>query len=227
MDAFIIKSPDIHANLRLMVSPKGFTKPALEQAKDGGVGVYSLLPDDPADAGFSVGVLWYGRLCRWDQVQMIVRFDGADPPSSYNFQEMLYSEKPVINWFLKELSTTYGNVTSSGPFTLNAKFKNPVSVDMNGHTFAVAEITVIANRVCEKECRFMQMTGDAFFDWQTGSLSVPAAGSVSLHGFRPDLSDWQDCEGEIPATGPYQFVIESFRSCVDLETTKAPDLANL
>ncbi len=227
VDAFVTKSSDINANLRLMVSPKGFTKPALQQAKDAGVGVYSSLPDDPADAGFSVGVLWYARLYTWDQVLMRVRFEGANPPSSYKFQEMLYLGRPVVNWFLKELSTTYGNVTSSGPFTLNAKFDNPVSVTMNELPFAVSEITVTANRVCQKKCRFMQMTGDAFFDWQTTSLSVPANGSVSLHGFRPDLSDWQELDGQIPTTGPYQFVIDSFQSCIDLDAAEVPDLADL
>jgi Restriction endonuclease len=226
VDAFVTKSSDINANLRLMVSPKGFTKSALQQAKDAGVGVFSLLPDDPADAGFSVGVLWYARVYQWDQFEMKVHFEEKSP-GSYNFQEMLYLEKPVINWFLKELSTTYGIVTTSGPFTLNAKFDNPVSVTMSGRPFVVAEISVTANRACRKKCRFMQMTGDAFFDWQTTSLSVPATASVSVHGFRPNLSDWQDFEDEIPATGPYQFVIDSFPHCVDLEAAEVPDLANL
>jgi Restriction endonuclease len=122
VDAFVTKSSDINANLRVMVSPKGFTKPALQQAKDAGVGVFSLLPDDPADAGFSIGVLWYARVYRWDQVEMRVHFAGAKPTGSYKFQEMLYLDKPVINWFLMELSTTYGNVTTLGPFTLNARF---------------------------------------------------------------------------------------------------------
>ena len=71
------------------------------------------------------------------------------------------------------------------------------------------------------------MTGDAFFDWQTKTLSVPANGSVSVLGFRPDLSDWQDFDNEIPATGPYQFVINQFPHCLDLETAKVPNLANL
>ena len=47
----------------MIVSPKGFAEPALVQAKGAGVGVFSLLPDDPIKAGFSIGVLWYARLC--------------------------------------------------------------------------------------------------------------------------------------------------------------------
>jgi hypothetical protein len=67
-----------------------------------------------------------------------------------------------------------------------------------------------AERTCRKKTRFMQMTGDAFFDWQTNQLSGPAKGSVSVHGFRSDLSDWEDSDGDIPATGPYQLMIDRF-----------------
>ena len=73
----------------------------------------------------------------------------------------------------------------------------------------------------------MQMTGDAFFDWQTNKLSVPATGSVSIHGFRSDLSDWDDYEGDIPETGKYQFVIDRFWDCIDLDTAEVPDIPRI
>lgn len=228
VDAFVTKSSDIHANFRLIVSKKSFTETALRQAKDAGVGVFSLLPDDPAGAGFSVGVLWYARVYQWDQIRAHLRFHGpAAEPGSYKGQEALYLGKPVINWFLKELSTTYANVTTTGPFALNAKFDSPVSLTIQNRSYAVSEITVSAERVCRKKSRFMQMTGDAFYDWQTKTLSVPATGSVTLHGFRSDLSDWEDYNGDIPQTNPYQLVIDRFWGCIDLDTADVPDLSNI
>lgn len=228
VDAFITKSSDINANLRLIVSSRGFTGPALKQAKDSGVGVFSLLPDDPADTGFSVGILWYARAYKWDQIQLHLRFHGQPAqPSSYKGEEVLYLGKPVVNWFLRELSTTYCHITSSGPFALNAKFDAPVSLTIQNRPYEASEITVTAERICRKKSRFMQMTGDAFFDWQTNSLSVPARGSVTVRGFRSDLSDWEDYDGEIPEIGPYQCVIDRFLACIDLETAEVPDVPSI
>lgn len=79
IDAFITKANDVNANLRMVVSPKGFTKPALLQAKNAGVGVFSLLPDDPIEAGFSIGLLWYGRAFSWGSFQTWVTFEGEKP----------------------------------------------------------------------------------------------------------------------------------------------------
>ena len=101
-DDDVTKSSDINANLRLIVSPKGFTGPALNQAKDAGVGVFSLLPEDPAEAGFTIGVLWYARSYQWDQIQMQLRFHGRPPePGSYTGVEVLYLNKPVVKLVLE------------------------------------------------------------------------------------------------------------------------------
>ena len=228
VDAFITKSDNINANFRLIVSRKGFTEPALKQAKDAGVGVFSLLPDDAADTGFSVGVRWYARVYHWAQIQLHLRFHGQAPqPSSYKQEEVLYLGKPVANWFLKELSTTYCHVTSSGPFALNIKFDAPVSLTIQNRSYEASEMTVTAERTLREKSRFMQLTGDAFFDWQANGLSVPAKGPVTVHGFRSDLSDWEDYDGEVPEIGPYQCVVDRFLACIDLEMAEVPDLASI
>lgn len=228
VDAFITKSCDINANFRLIVSARGFTGPALKQAKDKGVGVFSLLPDDPANTDFSVGVLWYARVYQWDQIQLHLRFHGQPAqPSSYKGEEVLYLGKPVVNWFLRELSTTYCHVTSTGPFALNAKFDAPISLTIQNRPYEASEITVTAERICRKKNRFMQMTGDAFFDWQTNELRVPPRGSITVRAFRSDLSDWEDYDGEIPETGPYRCVIDRFWDCIDLETAEVPDVPSI
>jgi hypothetical protein len=79
VDAFVTKTRDINANLCLIVSPKGFTEPALRQAKDAGIGVFSLLPDDPDATGFTLGVLWYGLAYKWGERKYDVRFLGSGP----------------------------------------------------------------------------------------------------------------------------------------------------
>lgn len=228
IDAFITKTHDINANLRMIISPKGFTRPALDQAKDAGVGVFSLLPDDPLDAGFSIGVLWYARAYYWVNMQADFHFSGVSPHAgSYKGEDVLYSGKPIVNRFLKELSTTYCNVADTAPIRLNAKFATPISVNIKNQSFRLSEITLRAGRICQKKKRFMQMTGDALFNWQTNTLYVPTRGRISVHGFRTDLSDWEDYDGEIPQTGAYQFIIDRFWGCIDLETAEVAEVPNL
>jgi hypothetical protein len=228
LDAFITKTRDINANLRMIVSPKGFTQPALDQAKDAGVGVLSLLPDDPIDAGFSIGVLWYARAYYWVDIKIDLHFSGASPHAgSYKGKDVLYDGKPIVNRFLKELSTTYCNMADTKPIRLSAKFAPPISVTIKNRSFLLSEIALRAGRICQKKKRFMQMTGDAFYNWQTNTLSAPQDGRIHVHGFRTDLFDWDDYDGEIPKAGAYQFIINRFWGCLDLETAEVAEVPNL
>lgn len=228
MDAFITKTRDINANLRMIVSPKGFTGPALAQAKDAGVGVLSLLPDDPNQAGFSVGVLWYAREYKWGDLTVHLNYTGKEPQSgTYRADEILYKGAPVINVLRKELSTTYLNTISNNPVRLYARFNPYITVKINEETFRLTGMGVDSQRQFGKKKRFMQMTGDAFYDWATSSLTVPETGRVSVHGFNPDLKDWEKYDEEIPDTGPYQFVIDRYWGCIDLDAEQVPDIPRL
>jgi Restriction endonuclease len=228
IDAFITKTQDINANLRMIVSPKGFTEPALTQAKDAGVGVFSLLPDDPNETGFSIGVLWYARAYRWSDRQYQIRFYGKSPRlGTYSANETLYKDAPIVNVFEKELSTTYLNTTELTPIHLRAVFQPYIKVTIRGDSFRIAEINVHAERLIAKKRRFMQMTGDALYNWETKSLDIPKTGSISIHGFDPNLPDWEDYDGEIPETGSYQLIVERYWGCIDLEVERVPEIPKI
>jgi restriction endonuclease len=55
VEAFAKKTENLVAHLRMMVSKKGFTERAIRLAKHEGVTCLSLLPNDPAESGFSIG----------------------------------------------------------------------------------------------------------------------------------------------------------------------------
>jgi hypothetical protein len=228
IDAFVTKTGDINANLRMIVSPKGFTEPALAQAKDAGVGVFSLLPDDPNEAGFSVGVLWYARVYQWGDRRYQIGFAGTSPrPSSYTPKQIFYKDAPILNAFERELSTTHLNTKEVTPITLWGTFQPYAEVTICGETFQISEITCQAQRLFTKKSRFMQITGDALYNWETKSLNIPRTGSITIRGFDPNLPDWQDYDGEIPETGLYNFIIDRYWCCVDLEVEKIPDIPSL
>jgi hypothetical protein len=223
LDAFITKTRDINASLRMIVSPKGFTEPALRQARDAGVGVLSLLPDDPHDAGFSVGVLWYGRLHTLEDIRAEIRFSGPSPVSgSYGESDLLYRGKPVLNWFLRALSTTDYTSIDTDLLARSVEFGKPLRVSISGQSYKVAAIRVTATHTFRKKKRFMQISGDAFFDWDTGSLRAPATGRISVGPLDPNLSDWEECTEEIPPTGPLQMVIDRYRDFSHLTKEDVP-----
>ena len=64
VEAFSKKLENLGARLGLMVSRKGFTPQALELAKHEHIGCLSLLPDDPVQAGFSIGCMFYAVISR-------------------------------------------------------------------------------------------------------------------------------------------------------------------
>ena len=225
LDACIRETRAINASLRMMVSPKGFTEPTLRQAREGGVGVLSLLPDDPDDGGFSVGVLWYGRLHTLEDIRAEIRFSGPSPVSgSYGESDLLKRGKPVLNWFLRELSKTDEGSIDTALLAKSVEFEKRLRVSLSGQSYQVAAIRVTATHSFRKKKRFIQMSGDAFFDWDTGSLRAPAAGHIAVGPLEPNLADWEECTEEIPPTGPPQMVIGHYRDFSHLTEEDVPTL---
>src|SRR5258708_37848946 len=72
VEAFVAKAKSVNAQIVLMVSYKGFSKPGLTLARFEGVGTLSLLPDDPVDAGFSVGFLAYALQYEWGDLKISI-----------------------------------------------------------------------------------------------------------------------------------------------------------
>jgi hypothetical protein len=102
VEAFAKKTENLGANLRLMVSKKGFTKQALDLAKHEHIGCLSLLPADPKQAGFSIGDMWYGVIRLWTNPRLVIHF--AVPPApiaTFRNETVKWGGKRVINWFAR------------------------------------------------------------------------------------------------------------------------------
>lgn len=199
VEAFVTKSRYVNANIVLMVSPKGFTSPGLALAKHEGVGTLSLLPDDPEDAGFALGVTWFAKAWRWSQLEVSIHFPPEHPPCGpFKAENVLLNGKPVVDWFWKQLYTTYAFVGTETDLPLQVVFKETQQLQIEGELYPVTSIVVKAKRVCDKKKRFVRVTGEAMFDWETSKLSIPAEGKVTFtlpHGF----DDWQEFDGDIEA----------------------------
>ncbi len=228
IDAFVTKSSDINAGLRIIVSPKGFTEPALLQSKDAGVGVYSLLPNDPAEVGFSIGIAWYGTMYHWGDVGISLNFhDGSPIPGSYMSEEVHFEGKPIVNTVLKYLCDNYRYITTSDPIGIAAEFDSPVQVSIADRRYWLSKIEVNAQRHAQKKRKFFQMTGDAFIDCLRKRILVPPQGLIQVHEFAPDLLNWDDFEGDLPLPGPYQLLVTRYYDCIDSENAIVADVPQM
>jgi len=82
----------------MIVSKKGFTKQALKLAKHENIGCLSLLPEDSAQVGFSIGDMWYGVIRMWTNMRLVIHFAVTPAPmATFDASTVKWSGKPVIN----------------------------------------------------------------------------------------------------------------------------------
>jgi len=234
IEAFSKKADNLGANLRIMVTKKGFTPQALTLAKYEHVGCFSLLPNDPEQVGFSIGDVWYGVIWQWTDLRLTIHFDlEAAPISAFSSETVMWKGKPVLNWFIRELLTKHGEEESSGEHTFKLKFDETQEIEIADQAYPVLGITCSAIRVCQKKRKWVHWSGDALYDWHNSTLTIPAKGTVVGSAVETDLRAWDDYDGEIPATGenPIQslmrVVLFNTQKWDDLKDADVPDLMSL
>lgn len=232
VEAFAKKTENLGANLRLIVSRRGFTKQALQLAKHENIGCLSLLPDHSEQVGFSIGDMWYGIIRKWTNIRLFVNL--ATPSISlpaFDPHTVKWKGKPVANWFLKELFTTYGGETKTGDLKIDLKFTQPREIEVAGNEFSVSSISCTAERIYRKKRKWVSWSGDAFFDWNANKISIPANGTIVGSGVETDLDAWPDYDGNIPEgephTGLVRAILYETQNWDPTQDNEIPDLTSL
>jgi hypothetical protein len=176
-----MKARNVNANFIMMVSKMGFSEPGLRAAKHEGVGTLSLLPDDPIDAGFSVGIICYANRYEWGPFNFgLYGKEKNEPRGASDLRSITLYGRPVIAWFAKQLSTTYMNATGPEPTLIEVKFKTPMTLQIEGREVdEVTRLVMVAQRICRTKRGFVQVIGDAFYDWLAKGILWPIGGGSS------------------------------------------------
>jgi len=234
VEAFAKKTENLGANLRVMVSRKGFTPQALKLAKHENIGCLSLLPDNSEQVGFSIGDMWYGVYAIWTKMRLrVLPVSETTHFGRINAFNVKWAGKPVMNWFIRELFLTYGDLTEAGDHNLNIKFKEPRNIEIEGKEYPLIGINCTATRVYQKKRKWVSWSGDAFYDWHTNKITIPANGIVVGSFVETDLSTWPDYNGEIPdlqessESGFIQVVVNSIQPWDRAKDEEVPDLSIL
>ena len=235
IEAFAKKTENLGANLRLVVSRKGFTKQALKLAKHENIGCLSLLPDNPEQVGFSIGDTLYGVIRMWSNMRLTVQFESKESPiTKFNANTVKWNGKPVINWFLKEIFTTYSNTEKECTHYLTVKFSEPRNVEIEGREYKLTGITCSADREYKKKKTWIYWSGDALFDWNENKFTIPPKGVISSSVIDTHMTEWDDFHGEIPdfseesnLTGFFNGVIYSQQTWDESKDEEVPDISVL
>lgn len=234
IEAFSKKTENLGANLRVMVSKKGFTKQALKLAKHENIGCLSLLPSNPEQIGFSIGDMWYGVVRMWANIRLIIHFSEDKPHiATIDPNTVKWNGKLVVNWFIKELLTTYGEETKEGDHFLKFNFSKPRNIEVESKEYSVIGIACRATRIHQIKRKWVYWSGDAFVDWHNGKMTIPPKGQVVGSAVETDITLWPDYDGEIPELGNksekgfIRAVLYNTQKWDKSKDKDVPDLSNL
>jgi hypothetical protein len=234
VEAFAKKCNNLGANMRLMVSKNGFTEQALRLAKHEHIGCLSLLANDTEQTGLSFGQWCYGIMKRWGNLTIIVKFESMEDKTaagSFDNDDVKWQGKPILNWFRKKLYSKHKDkLNEIHPQIVECllTFDQTRHLEIRDGTYPVKVVGFRATGVRKKKRFWVTWSGDAFYDWHSGSLSIPDKGVMFSSSIPSDLSEWLDYDGEIPNANELEFmqmiVNEDFLFTADAQV---PDLSSL
>jgi hypothetical protein len=157
-------------------------------------------------------------------MNLTMEFQGKGPSNPYSCQDLLHNGLPLGDYFRKELKKH--ERVSDGTIAMHVLFAKPLPIAVHGSDFHILAARFQATRISQNKRGRLPVTGDGFFDWQVNTAIIPQSASISVHGFHPDMADWEDYHNELPPLGPHQIFCERFFGCIDEERT-VPNLEHL
>jgi len=190
VDAFVTKSQDINANFKIIVSKRGYSKPAIKKAKHYGIQTLSLLPEQESKLGFMVGTKWYADIYSWSQLAVSLKFlEPPEKPVDFKAEEVSINGKKVIDAFTNYLLEKEPFVSDEGwVFSCRAEFDNPQKVFVrNGEYYLCNAIDFAAHRAIDKRERIIGWSGTGFYDWQKSNVTLPPGANVKSYDVPMDF----------------------------------------
>lgn len=198
IDAFVTKSQDVNANVRLFMSRRGFSKPALEKCAHYGIQPLSLLGHDTSNLKVFLGTRWEADLIRWGRVSVTLRFvRDPETPVTFKAETLTIGGKRILDWFTNYLLTKEDEITEFGWVVgIGVEFSTPQTVQLEPDvTHLCTAIEFFAERVCDKFERVVAISGTGFYDWNKRKASFPPGSKIGTEPVPMDFTKWT------PATG--------------------------
>lgn len=191
IDAFATKSQDVHANISILVSRKGFTKPALEKCRHYNIQPLSLINDDDANDQLFIGTLWLAEKSTFTELKMQLSLEPPAPENiQYSIEDVKINGKNIIDWYTNILLSEGPHIMDDGWIaekTIN--FGENQSILVAGNIYQCKGVSFHAHRVREKFQKLAGIGGQGFFDWNSKSVTL-APGDMISDVVPLDFTQW-------------------------------------
>lgn len=205
VDGFVTKSRDVNANIRVLISRRGFTKRALEKCADYGIQPLSLLGHDTEKLKTFLGTRWEAELIRWKRMSVTLRYpEASEDRTSFSAPLLTIRGKKVLDWFANYILEHEHEITGFGWVVgIGVEFSKPQIVNLgNGKEKLCRAIEFHAERTCERFERIVGVSGIGFYDWNTKTACFPPNTTISTEDVSMDFSTWTPvAEGAKPLPG--------------------------
>lgn len=181
IEAFATKAADVRANLTMFASARGFTRRAIEKARHHGIGTVSLLPNDAFDPGISVGLRWFVEVYRW--AENILHVGWKNPQNAitgFEPREIKWAGLPIVDWWGRQLSTTYAKRTEPGWVSATVVFSKPRLLTFGATRRAVAAVAFRSRLERTVKTKSVQLRGIGMLNWDSGTLTTPAGAPLTV-----------------------------------------------
>jgi len=193
VDAFVTKSHDINANFKILVSRRGFSKPALDKCRHYGIQALSLTVNDPANKDFFIGSYWEADLPWWSRLFIdIATHDGARIPQPFAIEDIILRGSRAIDWLTNYLGAhlhEFGDM--EGPILDMALFfRVPEVVTVGSWTGVCTTLCFRGERSLRRLEYPVGLTGPGFFDWVSNRVTFPPGATIVTEGVPMDFKLW-------------------------------------
>lgn len=194
VDAFVTKAQDVNANFKILMSRKGFTKPALAKCSHYGIQALSLLEDDPINRSFFVGTRWTADVANWDQIHLELHFaEPVKPPVTFAVRDVKLGDRRVVDWFTNYLVDNNAHFSGAGWMAdVTIAFKEPQLISpTQTSTLRCSGVRFKAFRGIKKLQRIVGLNGNGFFNWNLQQAIFPP-GEITTDSVPMDMRLWSE-----------------------------------
>lgn len=186
VDGFVTKAQDINANFKILMSRRGFSKPALAKCSHYGIQALSLKS--------FIGTRWEADITRWGRITVRLHFSNEpSTPVHFNVEDLSIRGKKVLDWFTNYLLDTESETKELGwVVNIAVEFDNPQNVSIGaGCEHLCTAISFMAERVCDQFERLVGISGTGFFDWNSKRATFPPNTQIVSDAVPMDFSQWK------------------------------------
>lgn len=151
----------------------------------------SLLPEE-TETGPYIGTWFFVDSFDWTDSRLLLKCVGNPV---FNPDDLTINSKKIVSWFFNYLLENNNLEKRVGWHVVQVDFDNMQIVETkDGEKLECFGIRFSAFRATVKREKLIRITGDAFYDWQTGLVKLPVGGHVSAKIPLAEIDTWPEVQ---------------------------------